>query len=140
MGWVRPRRGVTLDLDPRIVLAVAVGSAAGGTLRYVVSGLVTRGDFPWGTFVVNFTGSLVLAYLVFGDQAWGWLGPEARAVVAIGMLGSYTTMSTFSVETVTLAAEGGAASAGWNWALNAGACVLGAAASRALVLAQVAGG
>lgn len=140
MGPAGGDAAVPLDLDPRILALVALGSAVGGTLRYVLSGLATRGDFPWGTFAVNFTGSLALAYLVFGDMARGWLTPESRAVVAVGLLGSYTTMSTFSVETVALAAEGSTAAAGWNWILNAGACVLGAAASRVLVLVQLGGG
>lgn len=128
-----------LDVDPWILAAVAVGSAAGGTLRYVVSDLANQPGFPWGTFLVNLTGSLVLGYLVFGPFAAGRVPGEARAFLAVGLLGSYTTMATFSVETVSLAADGRAAAAGANWALNAVGCLLGAGASAALAVVQTGG-
>lgn len=140
MGSPRRRRAVALDLDARIVLAVAVGSAAGGTLRYLASSLLNRPDLPWGTFFVNLTGSLVLGYLVFGPVAAGRVPEGARAFLAVGLLGSYTTMATFSVETVALATDGRMAAAGWNWFGNAVACVLGAGASAWLAVARAGGG
>lgn len=127
------------ELAPRVLALVALGGAVGALLRYVVSGYATRGDFPWGTFVVNFTGSLILGYLVFGDALAGWLSPDARAFAALGLLGAYTTMSTFSVETVALLQEGGAVPAAWNVLLNAGLCLAGAYLGRLAAMATVGG-
>lgn len=114
-----------------LVALVAVGGALGSVARYLASGFVTRGDFPWGTFFVNVTGSFLLALLFFLALQRGFLSPEVRALVFIGVFGGYTTMSTFSLETVTMFADGQ-----WTWAvenvsLNGGLCVVGAFLGRA---------
>lgn len=49
----------------KLVLLVAAGGAIGSVLRYLVQGYVTKGDFPWGTFVVNIVGSFLIALLFF---------------------------------------------------------------------------
>ncbi|MFA5896071.1 MAG: CrcB family protein [Thermoplasmata archaeon] len=108
-----------------LVALVAVGGALGSVARYLASGFVTRGDFPWGTFFVNVTGSFLLALLFFLALQRGFLSPEVRALVFIGVFGA------FSLETVTMFADGQ-----WTWAvenvfLNGGLCVVGAFLGRA---------
>jgi CrcB protein len=89
-------------------LAVGVGGALGALARYWVSGWVQAaagGSFPWGTLAVNVTGSLLLGFLVVWLQA-AMTAPELRALLTIGVLGSFTTFSTFSYETAALLQDG----------------------------------
>jgi CrcB protein len=91
-----------------IVLAVAVAGAIGAPLRYVVeraASSVRPGPFPFGTFVVNVTGSLALG-VVIGLAAAGSLDADARTIVGTGFLGGYTTFSTYAYETVRRAEDG----------------------------------
>jgi CrcB protein len=111
---------------------VAIGGAFGSVVRYVASGYLTRGDFPWGTFFVNLTGSFLLALLFFLAMGRGFITSELRALVFVGVFGGYTTMSTFSLETVSLLTEGQLAWATGNIFLNAGLCVVGAYLGRAV--------
>lgn len=87
-------------------LAVAVGGAIGAVSRYLISGwvahLTRESPFPLGTLVVNATGAFVLG-IVMGSTASGGrflVGPTARTFLTIGILGGYTTFSTFSYETI----------------------------------------
>lgn len=127
---MRPERdagGAQVDYQQvRLVAIVAVGGALGTVLRYGVSGWLTRGDFPWGTFAVNFSGTflLALAYFAFLDR--GFFSPESRGFLFIGLFGGYTTYSTYGLETVTFLREGQWAWAGLNIFLNAGVCLVGA--------------
>lgn len=90
------------------MLAVAVGGAIGGMARFWLSGIVARrfGEtFPWGTLVVNVSGAATI-----GGLAGILLAPDTHAVnhvpawsgLVVGILGSYTTVSTFSLETLAL--------------------------------------
>ncbi len=96
------------------VVAVAVGGAVGGCARYGIDQLLpTRGDgFPWGTFAVNVGGSFLLALLlVLVLGVW----PPTRYVsplLAVGVLGSFTTFSTLMVDVSQLFAGGDAIVAG----------------------------
>lgn len=90
------------------LLGVLVASACGALARYVVDGAVqdrVGGIFPWGTFVVNVSGSLVVGVLA-GLALYHGLADAPRAVLGIGFCGAYTTFSTFSYETVRLVEEG----------------------------------
>lgn len=91
------------------VVAVAVAGAAGALARYALSGWVSdraSGAFPWGTFVVNATGSFLLG-VVFALLTERFLPhPTLRTAVTIGFLGAYTTFSTYSFETVRLIEDG----------------------------------
>jgi fluoride exporter len=113
------------------LLAAAIGAMA----RYLIDGLVqdhTDGAFPWGTFVVNVTGCLVLGTIT-GLGMYHGLDSATRTVLGTGGMGAYTTFSTFTFETVRLAEEGAV-----NEALRnaAGSFVIGlAAASAGLALA-----
>ncbi len=87
---------------------IALGGAIGTLLRYIAGGLDYRfsnGVFPISTLVVNVTGSLTIGFL------WGivdrfTVSPNVRLFVFIGILGGYTTFSTFSLETFNLMRDG----------------------------------
>ena len=85
-------------------LIVGFGGFIGAVLRYWVSGWVQSGfvTFPFGTLGVNFIGSLLLALIMYASEYRGLFGEEARAFLTIGVLGSFTTMSTFSYESIKL--------------------------------------
>ncbi len=120
-------------------MAFAVAAAAGAVLRYLVDGAVAdraEGVFPWGTFLVNTTGSLLSGFLV-GLALYHAFPQTPTVVVATGFCGAYTTFSTFTLETVRLIEEGAVAEA----VLNIGATVAtGAlAAGIGLALASIGG-
>ena len=85
---------------------VTLGAASGGVLRYFVSGYIGRriGEaFPWGTLIVNVTGAFAIgamAAFVHGPISDAWL------FWVTGLLGAYTTVSSFSLQTLALAREG----------------------------------
>jgi fluoride exporter len=88
---------------------VAVGSAIGGVSRFLLGGYVQRTTgalFPVGTLLINVSGSLLIGFILRygGDQAS--ISSEARALLAIGFCGGYTTFSTFSYETIALIETG----------------------------------
>jgi CrcB protein len=112
-------------------LWVALGGALGSVARYACSNLASRwlGDgFPWGTLFVNVSGSFVIGLLAALVTADGrpLLGADARAFVMIGVLGGFTTFSSFSLETLNLVRGGGIGAAGANIALSLALCLLGA--------------
>jgi len=119
------------------VLAIAGGGAIGAVLRYWVSSgvyaLAGRG-FPYGTLVVNVLGSLAMGFLYI------WLleripaGVAMRAFLLIGLLGAFTTFSTFSVETLNLMEAGQIARAVLNTLLSVVLCI--AAAALGVMLAR----
>ena len=85
-------------------LIIGIGSFIGGILRYWISGWVQSGalTFPLGTLVVNFIGSLVLSLIMYLSEHAGLFSEEIRIFWAIGLLGSFTTMSAFSYESFRL--------------------------------------
>ncbi len=86
------------------VFLVALGGAAGAVSRYLIGSWVlsrTGPEFPWSTFAINVTGSLLIG-IVLGIADGGRMGPEARSLLATGLLGGYTTFSTFSYEGLLL--------------------------------------
>lgn len=90
------------------VLLVAAGGAIGAVLRYLLGAWIQGRlgpDFPWGTFIVNVSGSLLIG-VVLGLVDRGALSGEARLFLAVGILGGYTTFSTFSYETLQLIEQG----------------------------------
>ena len=88
--------------------AIAIGGAAGSVLRYGVSQgihtLVGRG-FPWGTLVVNSLGSLLVGFIFVYLVERSAVSDVLRAALFIGLLGGFTTFSTFSLETLVLIEE-----------------------------------
>ncbi|GAA4354575.1 fluoride efflux transporter CrcB [Angustibacter luteus] len=119
-------------------MLVAAGGAAGAVARYVIDQVVTarrRGPFPWGTYVVNVVGCLVLgtvAGAARGTDAPDWLLP----LLGTGLCGGLTTFSTFSFETWRLAEDGewwrAAANVGASLATGLAAVAVGFAAATAL--------
>lgn len=90
------------------VLLVMAAAAVGAPLRYIVDQAVQyrrEGAFPLGTFLINITGSLLLGLLTGLARHHG-LSATALTVLGTGLLGAYTTFSTFSYETVRLLEDG----------------------------------
>jgi len=115
------------------VLGVVVGSALGAPARYLLDQLVSSRHeraFPWGTFVVNVSGSFLLGLLV-SVAASGGVQPWLLAAVGTGFLGSYTTFSTYAWETLRLVEDGAVLVA----FLNLGGSVVAGAAAAAVGLA-----
>jgi CrcB protein len=85
---------------------VALGGAMGAVCRYLVGTLVQshfpKSTFPWGTFLINVSGSLVLGFLSTLLAERVLASPNWRPLVTIGFIGAYTTFSTFEYETVQL--------------------------------------
>jgi CrcB protein len=95
---------------------VALGGALGSVARYGCTGLAARvlgPSFPWGTLIVNAAGSLIIGFLATLMAPDGRLlaTPDARALLLIGVLGGFTTFSSFSLDTLNLARDGE-----WLWA------------------------
>lgn len=112
-------------------LWVALGGALGSVARYACSSLAVRwfgNSFPWGTLFVNVSGSFaigVLAALVTADGR-PLLGSDARAFAMVGVLGGFTTFSSFSLETLNLVRSGAVGAAAGNIALSVVLCLAGA--------------
>ena len=91
-------------MSPGLFVTVAVAGGAGSVCRLVLDGVIRsriRGELPWGTIILNLTGSFVLG-LITGLAVDAVLSESVRMVVGTGFLGGYTTFSTASVETVRL--------------------------------------
>ena len=104
-------------------MVVALAAGLGALLRYLVDRAVPRGRLPWGTLAVNTTGSLVLGVAVAASSS---------DVLTVGLLGGYTTLSTYAVETVALAERRRWRGAALNVGLSAVLGLLAAAAGLAL--------
>lgn len=91
------------------LLVVAAGGAFGAVSRYlvyVVAGQVLGTGFPFGTLIVNVVGSFAMGVLVEGSAlAWD-VGPQVRLFLAVGVLGAFTTFSTFSLDVAVLYERG----------------------------------
>jgi CrcB protein len=97
-------RQIIKGLSMSLWLIVGLGGFVGAILRYWISGWIQSGfiTFPFGTLGVNFIGSLLLALIMYASEYRGVFGEETRAFLTIGVLGSFTTMSTFSFESMKL--------------------------------------
>lgn len=90
------------------LITIALGGAIGALLRYSLSGLVHKifeEGYPWGTLVVNLLGCFAIGFL------WEYFmnslpSPELRSLIFIGILGAFTTFSTFGLETLNLVRDG----------------------------------
>jgi CrcB protein len=118
------------------LLGVAAASAVGAPARYLLDRFVAarnRGRFPWGTFAINISGSLLLGLLV-GLSLHHGLSKAWLAVLGTGFCGAYTTFSTFSVETVRLVEEGALSAAALNIGVSLAVGLPAAAAGLGLAL------
>ena len=83
---------------------IAIGGAIGALLRYMISGMTYRylgGSFPWGTLSVNLIGAFIIGFL-WGLSEITIVSSDFRSFVFIGIIGSFTTFSTYSLETFNL--------------------------------------
>ncbi|MHB8512443.1 MAG: fluoride efflux transporter CrcB [Actinomycetota bacterium] len=107
-----------------------VASAIGAPARYLIDGWVAdrvEGAFPWGTFVINASGSLILGFLTALALYHGFPA-TAKVILGTGFCGAYTTFSTFTFETVRLAEEGAMNEAFRNAAGTLVVCLVGSIA------------
>jgi len=90
------------------LILVGLGGLAGAVSRYIVSGLVQGGSpgFPVGTLFVNLSGSFALGLIITLSDYGVGVDASTRLMVAVGFIGAYTTMSTFSYESVRLLIDG----------------------------------
>jgi CrcB protein len=111
------------------VIAIAAGGAIGALLRYWVStgahAVLGRG-FPYGTLTVNVLGSLLIGFLYIWLLERLVTGPALRAFLLIGVLGAFTTFSTFSMETLNLMESGQLGRAVVNVIISVTVCIAAA--------------
>ena len=92
------------------LLLIGLGGALGAMARYWLGGRVQAlsgsFSFPYGTLAVNVLGAFLLGFLAYLVEGRGLLTPEARALLMVGLLGAFTTFSTFGLETLNLLREG----------------------------------
>jgi fluoride exporter len=110
------------------LVSVVLGSVLGGVARYFISGFVARrgGEtFPWGTLFINVSGAFLIG--IFGalaeDRASVLALPDTWLFAVTGFLGCYTTVSSFSLQTLALARDGQGSRAGGYVVLSVGLCL-----------------
>lgn len=121
-------------MNVAVVVGVAVAGAIGAPARYLLDGFVqdrTAGAFPWGTFVINMTGSLALGLLT-GAALYHAFPSTPKVILGTGFCGAYTTFSTFTFETVRLLEDGDVTEAFLNAAVSLTVGLAAAAAGLAL--------
>ncbi len=110
------------------LISIAIGGATGALCRYGMSNgiyLLLGRSFPYGTLAVNVVGSIIMgsAYVMMIERLD--VSPELRAGITIGLLGAFTTFSTFSIETLNLLESGETFKAGLNILLSVSLCISG---------------
>ena len=111
-------------------LAVALGGALGTVGRYFVSGVVANAfgeTFPWGTLIINVSGSFVIGFFATLAAPDGRLmvSSTTRQFVMVGLCGGYTTFSSFSLQTLNLLRNGEWAPAAGNMVGSVAFCMIG---------------
>lgn len=104
-----------------LFVKIAVGGAIGALARYGMSGAIYAAmgaRLPWGTLFVNLLGCFLLGALMEISRLSAWVSPDTRLAIGIGFLGSFTTFSTFGVETFRAIEAGSWSAAVWNVLLN----------------------
>ena len=123
-----------MDLGLREVTLVGLGGALGAILRFVMYGLLQETSFPWATLAVNVIGSFALGFLFFYVIMDSAHSDVLSLFVMMGILGGFTTFSSFSMNTVILYIDKGALMATLNVVLNVFLCIGGAAIGRYIAL------
>lgn len=118
-----------MGTDFQLYLAVAAGGALGTIGRYFLSGLVANafgGTFPWGTLIVNVTGSFIIGFFatLTGPDGRYFIDGVTRQFVMVGICGGYTTFSSFSLQTLSLIRDGEWLSASGNIIGSVALCLL----------------
>ncbi len=112
--------GLLTTADPalRAPLAISLGAIPGALSRYYLTLIFTRwlgSSFPYGTFVINVTGAMIMGFFVTFTLDRVITAPELRLFFATGFLGSYTTFSTYALDTFTLLQTGNKGMALFYW-------------------------
>jgi CrcB protein len=112
-----------------LYLLIALGGALGSVARFYLSGVVANhfgATFPWGTFVINVTGSFVIGFFatLTGPEGRVFASGNARQFFMTGICGGYTTFSSFSLQTLNLANDGEWLPAGANVVLSVVSCLV----------------
>jgi CrcB protein len=121
----------------QLYLVVAAGGFVGAPSRYLLDRTINRrieSDLPWGTFLVNISGSFLLGLLT-GLSLSNHLSPLAKALLGTGFCGAYTTFSTFTFETIRLLEVGQILDAALNAFVSLVVGLIGAGAGLAIGLA-----
>ena len=107
------------------LLSIVIGAGIGAVGRYLLGTWLSasiKGEFPWGTLAVNLIGCLVIGIAWGLSERAGW-SPVLRSFLFIGILGSFTTFSAFSIETISLLQNQAFSQAFMNIALNVIMCL-----------------
>ncbi len=112
-----------------VYLWIALGGAIGSTGRYWLSGIIAQAfgeTFPWGTLIVNVTGSFVIGFfaVLTGPDGRVYASSTIRQFVIVGICGGYTTFSSFSLQTLNLMNDGEWLRAGSNIGFSVALCLL----------------
>jgi CrcB protein len=116
-------------------LWIALGAIAGASARYFLNCLIERNfssAFPYGTLLINVTGSLLLGFFLFYSADRVLLDPRWRLLIAVGFCGSYTTFSSYAFESFSLMANEQWMVASLNILLSNVLCLFGVLAGAAL--------
>ncbi len=118
-------------------LWIALGAIVGASARYFLSGYIARtfsSTFPYGTLIINVTGSLLLGFFLVWTEERVLVDPRWRLLVAIGFCGSYTTFSSYAFESFAFMEQGQWLAMTTNIVANNALClasvIAGAAAAR----------
>ncbi|MGI8685807.1 MAG: fluoride efflux transporter CrcB [Acidimicrobiales bacterium] len=122
-------------MSASLLAGVAVAGAIGAPARYLLDGFISArvdGAFPWGTLVVNVTGSLLLG-LITGASLYHAFPDTSRIWLGTGFCGAYTTFSTFTVDTVLLLEDGAVGAAARNVVASVLSCTVAAGVGLAVM-------
>ena len=119
-----------------IWLLVGFGGFVGAILRYWLSSLIQSSfiTFPAGTLFVNFLGSFLLALIMYASEHRGVFNEETRICLTVGVLGTFTTMSTFSYESIKLLEQSEHMMFGFNLLGNVSLCLFAVYLGKFLVV------
>ena len=92
-------------MDVRLVLLVGLGGAIGSMLRYLATEIIPSNDIPYGTISVNLVGSMLLGIMFGAIAADVIINQNYVLLFGTGVLGAFTTMSAFAMDTVTLSED-----------------------------------
>ena len=112
------------------VLLISLGAIVGANLRFFLAqyvGKIIPGGFPYGTLVINVTGSLILGFFMILTAEKLLVDPRWRLVIAIGFCGGYTTYSSFAFETFALFEQGQFLASSMNIVATNVLCLMGVA-------------
>lgn len=122
------------------ILMIGLGGALGAVCRYCAGAYVAKlcsTGFPLPTLLINFTGAFLIGFLTEYSSKITEFNPYLLSFLTIGLLGGFTTFSTFSLETVNLFENGHSLLAAGNVLLSVVLCLLGVLAGKGIVRAFV---